>query len=91
MVGWQAIDGDTLGLGEQKCMHTLREQHAWWEVDLGRRATIAWIKVHNRQDVEVKGAYDPPDLYSAKLFPFHIMVSVVPFDNYKGTCTGPGA
>jgi len=72
-------------------MHTLREQHAWWEVDLGRRATIAWIKVHNRQDVEVKGPHDPPDLYARKLFPFHIMVSVVPFDDYKGTCTGPGA
>ena len=39
----------------------------------------------------MKGEYDPPDLYARKLFPFRLMVSVVPFDDYKATSTGPGA
>ena len=39
----------------------------------------------------MKGKYDPPDLYARKLFPFRLMVSVVPFDDYKATSTGPGA
>ena len=52
---------------------------------------VAHGQVHNRQDVEVKGKYDPPDLYARKLFPFRLMVSVVPFDDYKATSTGPGA
>ena len=38
-----AIDGDTSGNGEMKCIHTQRDQCAWWQVDLGRLAVINTI------------------------------------------------
>lgn len=38
-----AINGETSGDGESKCIHTQRDQCAWWQCDLGRLAVINTI------------------------------------------------
>lgn len=71
-------NGDTLGLGEERCTHTLLEDEPWWQLDLGQRATVVEIRLHNRQDIGITSRFDPPDMYSKRLFPCHVMLSVVP-------------
>ena len=44
-----AVDGDR-DSREDKCTHTLRENNAWWRVDLGRVEPVAEVNIVNRGD-----------------------------------------
>ena len=41
------MDGDR-GTNIDKCTHTLRENNAWWRVDLGRVEPVAEVNIVNR-------------------------------------------
>lgn len=75
-----ALNGDTSGLGEARCSHTQAEEHSWWEMDIGARATIHRINVFNRENTDADRKFDP----ASWLFPFHIMISAVPFTDTVG-------
>ncbi|XP_073227964.1 fucolectin-like [Porites lutea] len=42
-----AVDGDR-GTQDYKCTHTIRENNAWWRVDLGRVEPVAEVNIVNR-------------------------------------------
>ena len=42
-----AVDGDR-GTNVEKCTHTLRENTAWWRVDLGQVEPVAEVNIVNR-------------------------------------------
>ncbi|APW39703.1 hypothetical protein RD110_22940 [Rhodoferax koreense] len=46
----RAVDGNTVGAGEQFVTHTLQEAMPWWQVDLGQSSRIDFIQLWNRTD-----------------------------------------
>lgn len=50
-VASRAVDGNTNGIwAANSVTHTLYDDQAWWEVDLGSMQPIQWIDVWNRTD-----------------------------------------
>ncbi|MCB1775179.1 MAG: discoidin domain-containing protein, partial [Gammaproteobacteria bacterium] len=72
--GWggvpaRAVDGDTSGVYDQGSVtHTLKEDNAWWEVDLGALHDLTAIHLWNRTDC-----------CSYRLANFYVLVSDTPF------------
>ena len=65
----KAVDGDTNGHGyENSISHTLNQQNAWWEIDLGEIHDVSQVKIWNRTD----GA-------SERLANFYVLISESPF------------
>lgn len=58
----RTIDDDTTTFG-----HTLKENHAWWQVDIGELVRVQQIEVHNRE------------ASVTRLTNFHIFASESPF------------
>ena len=71
------------GNGEINNTHTLRDKCAWWEVDLGRAATIETIKIFNREDGAL-AKHVAQDMFSSRLPPFYVMVSTIPYGDGTG-------
>ena len=72
-----AVDGNNNGDDAGNSMAiTLSEQHAWWEVDLGKSYDLSSIKIWNRSDC-----------CSDRLADFHVFVSQDPFDSKDLTAT----
>ena len=65
-------DGDTDGSrgpwGNASLAHTQREEHPWWQVDLGPQSEIQEVKLYNRTDC-----------CQSRLRDFYVFVSDVPF------------
>lgn len=44
-----AVNGDTDGKGQMKCIHTQLDAAGWWQADLGRQCIVQKINLWNRQ------------------------------------------
>ncbi len=78
-----AIDGSTSGDGESQCIHTQRDQCAWWQCDLGRLAVINTIVVWNREDTPIDVSQGE-DYFTKRLFPHWLFVATDPFPEGTG-------
>eukprot|EP00949_MAST-11_sp_MAST-11-sp1_P000971 g971.t1 len=78
-----AVDGNLSGEGEENCMHTLMDQNAWWEVDLGRNAVINTIKLWNREDIPIDTSLGT-DYFTSRLFPCWVFLGSEPFEEETG-------
>ena len=47
------MDGDR-GTHYHKCTHTLRDNTAWWRVDLGRVEPVAEVNIVNRDVLSIR-------------------------------------
>ncbi|MEM6802928.1 MAG: discoidin domain-containing protein [Bacteroidota bacterium] len=72
--GWggdpsRALDGNKDGIYNRRSItHTLNDQNAWWEVDLGQIYTLSEVKLWNRTDC-----------CSDRLSDFYVLSSEIPF------------
>ena len=78
-----AVDGNLSGEGEESCIHTLMDQNAWWEVDLGRLAVINTIKIWNREDIPIDESLGV-DYFTGRLFPCWVFLGSEPFSEDTG-------
>ncbi|MEQ6120544.1 discoidin domain-containing protein [Reichenbachiella sp. MALMAid0571] len=66
----RAVDGVTDGVyANQSVTHTLKDDYAWWQVDLGHEADLSMINIYNRIEI--------PE----RLTNFYVFVSDTPFDD----------
>ena len=78
-----AVNGDLSGYGLKKVTSTQLDPQAWWEVDLGRIASIDQIKIWNRTDIPTDSSA-PRDQFTSRLFPCWVMVGLFPFERSVG-------
>ena len=69
-----AINGKTDGYGEQQCIHTQLDEHAYWEVDLGEVCTIEKVVLWNRQDAPLDSSLED-DHFTSRMFPCWLLSS----------------
>ena len=79
-----AVNGDIDGFGMKKCTCTQQDAQGWWEVDLGAYATIDEVRIWNRTDAPHDKSM-PQNQFTCRLFPFWVMISTDPFQNFTGS------